>query len=422
MSINNIGPHTVIVGAGVVGLTAALQLRRAGQRVTVIDPLPSPGGASFGNAGMISPLTTVPIALPGMLRQVPGWLRDPLGPLAVRPSYFPRALPWLLKWIAAGRWSNVLAISDAMRGLHANAFTHWREILGPEFDVHFRVTGNVHVWHDSAETPGAARERKLRERQGIAHRVLTPSELQDLCPGITGIGRAIIMDGNGFTPSPARLVQALEAQFLAAGGQRLHQNVLKLLPRQGAHRFDVMTNLTVHAADNVVISAGARSAKLLAPLGISVPLEAERGYHVMIKDHGLQLGTTLNHKSRSFGMTPMLDGLRLAGTVEFAGVDALPDERRAYMLTKHLAAVFPKARTEATSAWMGMRPSLPDSLPVVDRCASLPGLYYNFGHSHFGMTGAPASARLLAALITGTPPEISPQAYSLGRPTLRWRG
>jgi len=136
----------IIIGAGVVGLSTALYLRRSGRDVVVIDPLPPPGGASFGNAGMISADTSVPIALPGMLRKVPSWLTDPLGPLAVRPSYFPKALPWLMKWIAASRMSRVLEISDAMRALHKDAFLCWKEMLGPEnFSDLVRLVGQVHA-------------------------------------------------------------------------------------------------------------------------------------------------------------------------------------------------------------------------------------------------------------------------------------
>ena len=156
-------PAIVVIGAGVVGLSTALYLRRSGRDVVVIDPLPPPGGASFGNAGMISPDTSVPIALPGMLRKVPSWLADPLVPLAVRPSYFPKALPWLLKWIAAGRMSRVLEISDAMRALHKDAFACWKELLGPEnFADLVRPAGHVHVWEADGESESAALERKLR--------------------------------------------------------------------------------------------------------------------------------------------------------------------------------------------------------------------------------------------------------------------
>jgi len=157
--------RTIVIGAGVAGLSAGLYLQRAGVPVTVVDPSPPAGGASYGNAGMISADTSVPIALPGMLRKVPGWLTDPLGPLAVRPSYLPKALPWLLKWIGAGRMDRVREISDAMRALHRPAFDCWRELLGDQryYDL-VRPVGQVHVWENAEETPSAALERQLRRR------------------------------------------------------------------------------------------------------------------------------------------------------------------------------------------------------------------------------------------------------------------
>ena len=214
-------PAIVVIGAGVVGLSTALYLRRSGRDVVVIDPLPPPGGASFGNAGMISADTSVPIALPGMLRKVPSWLTDPLGPLAVRPSYFPKALPWLLKWIAASRMPRVLEISDAMRALHKDAFACWKELLGPEsFADLVRPAGQVHVWEADGESESAALERKLRERQGIASQTLGFDDLRQMFPGISpAVRRGVLVPGNGYTVSPQRIVQTLHRLFLEAGGR-----------------------------------------------------------------------------------------------------------------------------------------------------------------------------------------------------------
>src|SRR5271165_4372664 len=160
--------EAIMLGAGVAGLSTALYLQRAGVAVAVIDPLPPAGGASFGNAGLLSPDTAVPIALPGMLRKVPGWLADPLGPLSVRPAYFPRALPWLLRWIEAGRLDRVMAISDAMRALHRDSLTCWKELLGPgHYGDLIRPVGQVQVWEGDAETASAGIEQKVRERHGI---------------------------------------------------------------------------------------------------------------------------------------------------------------------------------------------------------------------------------------------------------------
>ena len=410
----------IVIGAGVVGLSTALYLRRSGRDVVVIDPLPPPGGASFGNAGMISADTSVPIALPGMLRKVPSWLADPLGPLAVRPSYFPKALPWLMKWIAAGRMSRVLEISDAMRALHKEAFLCWKEMLGPEnFADLVRPLGQVHVWEADAESDSAALERRLRERQGIPSQVLGADDLRQMFPGLSpAVRRGVLVPGNGYTVNPQRIVQTLHRLLLEAGGRVVPESVYKILPRDGGG-YDVMTNVGFHRARQIVVAAGAYSARLLAPLGIRVPLETERGYHVMLPTPNVALTTTISNKTRSFGVTPMEHGLRVAGTVEIAGLDAAPDERRAEALLANIRTMFPAVNTEGHRFWMGFRPSTPDSLPILGPVESRPGLFLAFGHGHFGMTGGPPSARLISQLINGQATGIDAAAYAPQRFTRR---
>ena len=401
-----------VIGAGVVGLSTALYLRRSGRDVTIIDPLPPPGGASYGNAGMISADTSVPIALPGMLRKVPSWLTDPLGPLAVRPSYFPKALPWLMRWIAASRMPRVLEISDAMRALHKDAFLCWEELLGPQnFADLVRPAGQVHVWETDAGTPGAALERQLRERQGIASQALTSDDLRQMFPGIsTAVRRGVLVPGNGYTVSPQRIVQTLHRLFLEAGGRVVPENVMKIMPREGGG-YDLMTNVGFHTAHEIVVAAGAWSVRLLKPLGVSVPLETERGYHVMLPTPNVSLTTTLSNKSRSFGVTPMEQGLRVAGTVEIAGLDAPPDERRAKALLANVRTMFPDVNTDGHRFWMGFRPSTPDSLPIVGEVAGRPGLFLAVGNGHFGMTGGPPSGRLLSQLMNRQPTAFNAAAY-----------
>jgi D-amino-acid dehydrogenase len=402
----------VVVGAGVVGLTTTLYLLRSGRKVTVIDPLPPPGGASYGNAGMISADTSVPIALPGMLAKVPSWLSDPLGPLAVHPSYFPKALPWLLKWIAASRMKRVLEISDALRALHRQTFERWRELLGQEhFSDLIRPVGQVHVWETEAETKNAALERRLRERQDIESQNLNVDDLRQMFPGISpAVKRGVLIPGNGYTVSPQRLVHTLHELMIRAGGRLLAENVMKILPREGGG-YDLMTNVGFHHATQVVIAAGARAPHLLQPLGIKVPLETERGYHVMLPTHGLSMTTTISNKSRSFGVTPMEHGLRVAGTVEIAGLDAPPDERRGKALIANVQTMFPGVNTEDPRFWMGFRPSTPDSLPLLGEVAGHPNLFLAVGHGHIGMTGGPPSGQLLARLINNEPPDIDAAPY-----------
>jgi D-amino-acid dehydrogenase len=412
-----IARHPVLViGAGVVGLSTALFLQRAGMQVAVLDPLGPAGGASFGNAGMLSPDTATPIAMPGMLRKVPGWLRDPLGPLAVRPSYFPRALPWLLQWAKAGRLERVLAISDAMRALHRDTLTCWRELLGDAlYHDLIRPSGQVHVWEGEDASPTEAIEQQIRDRHGIAAQKLNADDLRQMFPGLAReITRGLLVPGNAYTVSPHRIVLALAERFRAAGGDIIAERAMKLIPRE-AGGWLVMTNIANRAADHVVIAAGAWSARLLAPLGIRMPLETERGYHAMLFSPSVTPPIPISSKTRAFFMTPMEDGVRVAGTVEIAGLDAPPDERRAQVLVEHARRLFPGLQAGEVRYWMGFRPSTPDSLPILGPVARHVGLYLAFGHGHFGMSGGPPSGRLLARLITSQPPGIDPAPYDARR-------
>lgn len=407
---------TIVIGAGVAGMSTALYLRRAGMAATVIDPLGPAGGASFGNAGLLSPDTAVPIALPGMLRKVPGWLADPLGPLSVRPSYFPRAMPWLLRWIASGRLHRVMAISDAMRALHRESLDCWQELLGPSwYRELIRPTGQVHVWEGDAESESAQIERQVRERHGIRTEALTADDLRQMFPGIArDVTRGLLTPGNGFTVSPQRSVRTLAELFRREGGELINERVMKLIPHEGGG-WMVMTNTANRSAAQVVIAAGAWSRQLLEPLGIKVPLETERGYHAMLFDPEVMPSLPISNKTRSFGVTPMEDGLRVAGTVEIAGLDAPPNEQRAKVLVQHARRMFPALTGAKVRYWMGFRPSTPDSLPILGAAANYPSLHFVFGHGHFGMTGGPPSGRLVARLITGQPAGIDPAPYAAQR-------
>jgi glycine/D-amino acid oxidase-like deaminating enzyme len=408
--------QAIVIGAGVAGLSTALYLQRAGVAATVIDPLPPAGGASFGNAGLLSPDTAVPIALPGMLRKVPGWLTNPLGPLSVRPGYFPRALPWLLRWIEAGRLQRVLEISDAMRALHRETMTCWQELLGPAlYGELIRPMGQVQVWEGSGDTANAGVDNQIRERHGIRAETLTADDLRQMFPGISReVTRGLLVPGNGHTLSPQRSVRSLADLFQGEGGSLVHERAMKLIPRDGGG-WMVMTNLANRTTEHVVVAAGAWSRQLLDPLGIKVALETERGYHAMLFDPEVMPTLPIANKTRAFSVTPMEDGLRIAGTVEISGLEAPPNEERAKILVQHARRMFPALSGEKVRYWMGFRPSTPDSLPVLGPASGRPGLHFVFGHGHFGMSGGPPSGRLVARLITGQAPGIDPAPYAAQR-------
>ncbi len=215
--------------------------------------------------------------------------------------------------------------------------------------------------------------------------------------------------------NPQRIVTTLAERFLSEGGRIIGERAMKLVPQDGADGYMVMTNVANRRAPRVVVAAGAWSGTLIAPLGIRVALETERGYHAMLPAANISPPMPISNKSRGFGVTPMEHGLRAAGTVEIAGLDAPPDERRAAILVQHAKRLFPDLEHGPPRYWMGFRPSTPDSLPVLGPAPGRSGLFLAFGHGHFGMTGGPPSGKLLAALMTGNTPEIDPTPYRANR-------
>jgi len=405
---------TTVLGAGVAGLSTALYLQRSGHQVTVIDPMPPAGGTSFGNSGLISKDTAVPIALPGMLKKVPRWLTDSEGPLVVRPSYFPTALPWLLRWIAASKMEQVWKISDAMRALHKDALDCWRELLGAEHYADLiRPVGQVRIWE--GEGAGSQIEMDICKRHGIETKVLNAGDIRDLYPDIApDIRHGLMLPNNAFTVSPQRLVRTLGVLLTEAGGELVNERVLKIIPRDGGG-YLLMNNIGNRVVERVVVATGAWSRELLDPLGVHVALETERGYHAMMPSPSITLKVPISIKNRGFGLTPMENGLRAGGTVEIGGLMAPPDERRAMILVRHVKRIFPTLTTGEPSYWMGHRPSTPDSLPIVGPVPKRPGLFVVTGHGHFGMTGGPPSARMVSRMINGEAPGIDPAPYAVDR-------
>lgn len=407
---------TTIVGAGIIGLCIAIRLTRAGFKVTVLDTSLPGTGASFGNGGLISVDTMQPIAVPGMLRHVPGWLSDPSGPVTVKPSYVLAAAPWLWQWIRAGRMDRVRAASHALRQLHKDAYDGYRDLLGPAlFQDLIKASGVVQVWESEHESRSDIVAQQLRDMHEIKTNFLSQDDLRQMFPGISSsIKRGILLTRNGYTVNPGRLTSALAEILVREGGSVRLERVMKILP-QGGDGFNLITNTANHRTGRVVIAAGAWSKSLLKPLRVSLPLEAERGYHLLLQDCSLKLQMPVMHRGRGFGLTPMEDGMCLSGTVEFGGVHAPPSEHRALVLKNHAEKVFPEIGGTIRRIWMGLRPSLPDSIPAIGRVPSYSDLFVAVGHGHYGMTGAPSTGKLLMEIIENRPPHIEPNPYALER-------
>ncbi len=406
-----------VVGAGIVGLCIALSLRRLGRDVVLYDALPHGGCASFGNAGLISVDSCIPIALPGMVWQLPKWLLDRHGPLAIHPPRLLAAAPWLRAWVRASRPQQVERAARALRALHAPALDGYRELLGDAAaSAVIQARGHLHLW--SARRPPSRADRlvaRLRQEQDVATEPLTPAQLKALMPDLADHVRGgIRFPRHAHAIDPQRLTQALASQFEREGGKIRLRRVQRLQPCHDGG-FRLWTHQGDDRADRVVVAAGAFSGELLDPLGVRLPLEAERGYHVQLPNPGVAVPVPFIYKDQAVAVTPMEGGLRFAGTVESAGLRHPPDERRTEAILATARRLFPGIDTRGASVWLGLRPSTPDSVPIIDELPAHPGLYLACGHGHTGLTGAPMTGRLMAARVAGVPCALDPSPYRLSR-------
>ncbi len=413
--LNPAASTVLVIGAGIVGATCALTLQREGHHVTLVDSGFPGMGCSFGNGGAISPDFCVPMSMPGMLGRVPRWLTDPLGPLSLDWRHVPRALPWLLRWVAAGRPARVQQISAAMRVLHAPALDLYQALLAERYDSLIEKTGQLYVWRNPAASASELIARQLRESHGVAVQVLSAQEVRAMDPALAeGFVRGLYFPENAHTIDPLGLVSALVDLFAQAGGQVKVAEVRAFGLRDGRALHATSANAILEA-DTFVLAAGLASAPLAKTLGDRIPMQGERGYHVMLPNPGVRPAAKVGNRDQMFGLTPMRDGVRISGTVEITRPDAPPDMRRAEALLRNAKLMYPGLNGEGASFWSGDRPSTPDSLPVIDRSARAGNVIYAFGHGHSGLTGAPVTAQIVAALAAGRQPHVDAAAFRRNR-------
>ena len=407
----------VVVGAGIVGVCCAAYLRRDGHEVLILERDAPGEGTSRGNAGALSPGSCVPIAMPGVFGKIPGWLADPEGPLTIQPRYFLRAFPWLVRFALSARPARVARIADGLRALHRHVFACYEPLVS---NAHcsdlIRHSGTLAVYRSEQAFRSSLSDWKIREDRGGECRPVSGAALRDIEPALaSGFTHGMMLPDHGFCANPHRMVQALAAQFIADGG-RIQKNVVRALQRSAEGPVQVLLDdgRQIEAA-HVVLAAGAWSSRLLTPLGIRIPLETQRGYQVTIADPGVTPRLPVTVSQDKYYATPMEGGLRVAGTVEFAGLDAPPVYRRARRLLEQVQELYPGVRVPNFTEWMGHRPCLPDSLPAIGSPRGHPGLTLAFGHGHNGMTSGPVTGRLVAELVARRTPFIDPAPYSPDR-------
>jgi D-amino-acid dehydrogenase len=401
--------HVAVIGAGIIGAATALELLDHGHRVSIIEP-EQPGGrhaASYGNSGWLSPASIIPMSMPGLWKKVPGYLADPKGPLAIRWAHLASLAPWLLRFVAAG--SNPEKVERTARILSAllhDAPARHAELAGkigrPDL---IKRKGLIYAYPDRAAFEAEAFAWRVRRDNGVDFRELSTAQLHTLEPELSDrYTFAVLVEHGGHVVDPGGYVAAIVEHAVARGAVRVKAKAAAF--RIANNRLEaVVAETGMIACDRAVIAAGVYSKALAQAAGDRVPLQSERGYHVVIPNDIMTGTMPVMPGDGKMGNNPTVAGLRIAGQVELASVDAAPDWRRADILLRHAEKTYTTLADgtdgKEIDRWMGHRPSVADGLPVIGHASLSTDIIHAFGHGHIGMATGPVTARMVADLIAG---------------------
>lgn len=404
-----------IVGAGIVGLSISLRLQMSGYRVTVFDRADPMQACSAGNAGYLSEANIFPPASPEMLRQLPRFLLSKSGPLVIRASYLTRMLPWTRRALSVLEPSAYRAITDTLASMTTRAYEDLAELAETAGASNLLSRDGGLVVFKSA----AALEKKCRALDqwngyGLSVRRLSGDEIRELEPALTpDIIGGLNFQNSGRCSNPQRLGLQYAESLHQQGVQVRRADVKRV--NANASDVTVETNEGPFEFEHAIVCAGFWSSELLKPYVARIPIVSERGYHLMLPQAGVLLSRPVVFGEPHFAATPMDEGLRLAGTAEFASPNAPPDMRRATMLLKLAQSYLKPIDDTGAKPWMGVRPSLPDGLPAVGRVEGQPRLLYAFGHAHNGLTLSATTARCMEALLRDHAPPIDMRPLDIRR-------
>ncbi|MBM3095295.1 NAD(P)/FAD-dependent oxidoreductase [Ensifer canadensis] len=406
-------PDVIVIGAGVVGLSAAIAAQAGGLSVTVLDREGPAAGASAGNAGAFAFTDILPLASPGILKKAPKWLLDPLGPLSIPPAYAAQIAPWMFRfWRACSpkRVAHSTAAQTAMMDLSKVELEPFLAATGTL--PMLRKDGNLQVYESEAELKASLPGWRARADHGIEFRHMGAAEMAEIQPGL-----APRFTHGTFTPGwfsiadPKLYTLALAEHFRAKGGAIERADVTALAPIDGGVEIRTTSGATRRAAQ-VVLAAGAFSHRIAKSLGESIPLETERGYNTTLPADAFDLRTQVTFGGHGFVVTRLSTGVRVGGAVELGGLQLPPNYRRSEAMLQKARTFLPGLKPEGGVQWMGFRPSLPDSLPAIGRARATSRVVYAFGHGHLGLTQSAGTARLVADLLTGQAPTIDIAPFS----------
>ena len=406
-----------IVGAGIVGICSALYLQKAGFTVTLYDKAGVGQGASKGNAGHFATEQVFPLADASLLPQLPKMMLDPLGPFRIKFSYLFKALPWFFRFVLNMFPSKFNSNKKALQALNKYAIEAYLPLINAAGNEQLFTRKGSLLISEQKDCRDLKKVYQSFKQHGIAAEFLEQKQLKTIEPNLSeDVQYGIYFTEVGHTVDPEKLCTTLFNLFEQQGG------AFKQLPvdsiEHNANSVNIISGSDKLTHDNILIATGAWSKPLAKQLGYSVPLDTERGYHLMVPKLTNALSIPVASLERKFIMTPMEQGLRLAGTVEFAGLHAPANVERAHSLLPHAKALLTNEISDKASElpdWMGFRPSLPDSLPVIGRAPNHNNVYFAFGHQHLGLTQAAITGKLLGELLTEQPTSLDISPFCISR-------
>jgi D-amino-acid dehydrogenase len=405
-----------IIGAGIVGVSTAIWLQRDGHKVILIDREGPAAGASHGNGGVLASCSIIPVAVPGLLRKAPGMLFSPDQPLFMKWSYLPKLMPWLVSFLKTTNETAVRRRAAALAPIIGDSLAdHQALAAGTGAEKWIEPSDYLFLYRDRAHYDSDALGWSVRKEHGFAWEILEGEAFRAYDPIFAQtIGLAARVGDHGRIRDPGAYVKALAAHAEAQGAKFIRAEVTDFV-RENGQVTGVRAGGETIACDAVALCTGAWSKVLAAKLGLNAPLESERGYHLELWEPSVMPRAPVMVASGKFVATPMEGRLRLAGVVEFGGLDAPPSRAPFDLLERNIRAAIPGLTWKKTVEWMGHRPSMADSIPVIGEVPNLAGAFVAFGHDHVGLTGGPRTGRIVAQLMSKTTPNIDLSPYSPAR-------
>ncbi|RWP00367.1 MAG: FAD-binding oxidoreductase [Mesorhizobium sp.] len=410
------GEDIAIIGGGIIGVCVAAYLAEAGRNVTIFDRTGICEETSSGNAAALAFSDVLPLAHKGMIRHLPKWLADPLGPLSIPPAYLPKLLPWLVRFWRAGRTDRYEASLAAQAGMMRLAEAEWAGLMARSGTGNMlREDGSLELYENEAEFKASLPGWAARQRFGIGFSHVEGDALAALQPGLSPrFVKGTFVPGWKTVTDPKSLGKAIWA-YAEKNGARFEK---ARIDRVGAGQDGATLTLadgTARQAKCLVIAAGAWSHLLAKHLGDRIPLETERGYNTTLPKTAFDVKRQLIFSGHGFVVTPLETGVRVGGAVELGGIERPPNYARSKALLEKAKSFLPGLDPAGGREWMGFRPSLPDSLPVIGAARQAGTIVYAFGHGHLGLTQAAATGRLIRDLILGQNPVFDLSPFSPNR-------